>query len=801
MTGHLSKRDVARLRRRGLPGLPSSASFNAAPMHKARLRVSLSESEKQADPLAAAHLSNTRDRGDVSASYVNPPSLTALFRRAVDAQQTGRLPEAEALYRGILAIDKSHAMVWSNLAVILIEQRRSGEAIAACRSALALVPDHLNAQLNLATALQQKRDYVEAARTYRGLLARHPHRPDLWKNLGTVLERAGRLAEAIEAYDTLIAIEPGEPNGHEMKAEALYKIGRVEEAIACFADVLRLKPDDAVSLSSMGILIATHSIENDLDAAAAHCVKAAILMPDNAAIINNLAIVLNIRKDTDKAFLLLHQLLLQQPGYAPAYSNLGSMLSSKGRYDEAEDAFLKALELDASRQEAETELAKVRRHLCNWRHYDADRAAIKAPQVLGTNYMITLMAVSASGQEQLDYARSTMAKYNALRVRVGPYRNAFNGRLRIGYISADFREHPIGRLVPELIARHDRARFEVFGYALGESEMTPLRYRLACSFDHFIDCRKMSDVEVASRVLRDGIDILVDLTGPTAGARFGIMVQRPAPVQVSFLGLPGTCGADCIDYIVADRFLVPDGHDAFYHENVVRLPDCYQPSDTSRKLMDPLPSRTDLGLPEHGFVFCSYNSPVKMTPEVFAIWMRLLHAIEGSVLWLFCKAEKTKVNLLAEAERAGIPAERIIFAGHAPFDLYLARMVRADLFLDTFPYAAGATCNDALWAGLPVLTCVGETYVSRMAGSLLSTMGLDELVTRSLADYERVALDLATDTGKLKRLRDRLAAERNSGPLFDMARFTVSLETAYDRMAGIAAAGGAPAGFDVAPPG
>ena len=627
-------------------------------------------------------------------------------------------------------------------------------------------------------------------------MARHPQREDLRWNLATTMERCGRRTEAVLIYEALIAAAPADPALWTAKAEALRHLGRMDEAIATFAEVVRLCPGDAAALSSLGILKAMHSIDNDLDVAAALCIEAALLAPGSAPIVNNLGVVLNMRGEAENALLLLRELVAQQPDFAPAFSNIGSILSSRSRYDEAAEGLREALRIDPDLKEAQIELTKVRRHLCDWTEGEADARTIRQLVGQGVNFMIVLMAVSASGEEQLAYARTAMAKYN----RRGPIRQAApieGRRIRIGYVSADLRDHPVGRLMPDVIAWHDRTRFEVVGYSLGAGDMTPLFARFAQAFDRFIDLDRVSDADAVMRIIGDDIDILVDLTGPTAGSRFDILAERPAPVQVSFLGLPGTAGTDAFDYIVADRFLVPPGAERFYSEKVVRLPHCYQPSDTARATLSLLPTRARCGLPETGFVFCSFNSPVKLNPEMFDIWMRLLHAVAGSVLWLYCKADRTKANLLARAAERGIAAERIVFAGALPFDLYLSRMTCADLFLDTFPYAAGATCNDALWVGLPVLTCVGETYVSRMAGSLLSTLGLDELVTNSLDDYERTALWLATDAGALDAVRVKLVAGRAASPLFDMERFTRHLESAYAGMMETAAGGAAPISFDV----
>ena len=732
---------------------------------------------------------------------VAPPqnnALSSLFQTALSHHQRHDYANAEAGYRTLLALDPSQAMAWSNLAAILHETGRSAEAAEACGKALRLAPDHLNAQLNLATAQQRLEDFAGAARTFEAILKRHPQRSDLRASLAFALERCGRGDEAVVIYDRLIATSPDDAKLRSAKAEALQRLRRMREAIDAYAEVVRLRPDDPSALSSLGILRVMHSTDNNLDEAAALCVKAALLAPASGPIVNNVGVVLNMRGEWQNALSVLRELTTQQPDFAPAYSNIGSILSSRARYDEAQDAFDEALRIDPSLKEAKIELTKIRRHLCDWSSGDADVQTIRSMACDGTNFMIVLMAVSGSAAEQLAYARTAMGQYDGRSPRrvIAPVSGR---RLRIGYISADFRDHPIGHLMPDVIRQHDRQRFEVFGYSIGPGEMTPLRARFVDAFDHFIDLDRVSDADAVTRIVSDQIDILIDVTGPTAGSRFDILAERPAPVQVSFLGLPGTSGTDAFDYIVADRFLVPEGAECFYSEQVVRMPHCYQPGDTVRRTLSPLPTRAECGLPETGFVFCSFNSPVKITPEVFDVWMRLLGGVEGSVLWLYCKAERTKRNLLARAAARGIEPARIVFAGALPFDMYLTRMACADLFLDTHPYAAGATANDALWVGLPVVTCVGETYVSRMAGSLLTTLGLDELVAASLGDYERTALRLATDTGAIEALRTKLATARAESPLFDMQSFTKSLESAYAAMVSRAAGGRDPAAFDLDP--
>jgi len=334
-----------------------------------------------------------------------------------------------------------------------------------------------------------------------------------------------------------------------------------------------------------------------------------------------------------------------------------------------------------------------------------------------------------------------------------------------------------------LIERHDRSLFRVNAYCYGPDDGSDVRAPLSAAFDNFVDLTGYDDATAAERIQADRIDILIDLAGHTSEhPRTRILAFRPAPIQVNFLGFPGTMGAEFIDYIVVDGFLAPEDHQPTYSEKLVQLPHCYQPSDTARPKGTPALPRAACGLPPAGFVFCSFNLSYKLTPPVFDVWMRILDAVPDSVLWLLESNTVAPRNLRREAEARGIAAERLVFAKHAPVAEYMARLAAADLFLDTVPYNAGATANDALWAGLPVLTCVGESYVARMAGSMLRAIGLPELVTTSLAEYEARALQLAQEPEWLSELREGLAENRARLPLFDLVRYSHDLEAAYGWM-------------------
>jgi protein O-GlcNAc transferase len=374
-------------------------------------------------------------------------------------------------------------------------------------------------------------------------------------------------------------------------------------------------------------------------------------------------------------------------------------------------------------------------------------------------------------------------------------------RLRIGYLSADFHQHATVSLIAELLERHDRSRYDIRAYSYGPDDGSAARRRIAGAFEHFTDIRSLSHRDAAARIFADEIDVLIDLKGYTRHSRPAIMAFRPAPIQVSYLGYPATTGAEWIDYAIVDRFVVPPDQQAFFSEKLAYLPCCYQPNDTRREVAA-VPSRAQCGLPNERFVFCSFNNSFKLTPAFFEIWMRLLAAVPGSVLWLLEANALAKRNLCATAQSLGIDPNRLVFAPIVSPAEHLARQTLADLFLDTLPCNAHTTASDALWAGLPVLTCVGETFAGRVAGSVLTAAGLRELITFSLGDYERVALELASNAELRRGLRERLQRERATNPLFDMRQRARDIEALYTQMWEMWRAGQPPASIalDHAPP-
>jgi len=765
-------------------------------------------SEREID-IGGSDMSNIAD--DVSRLGSNHPSpktpasrakkipVAKLYADAVFHHQAGRLKEAERLYRRICKQQPSHAESWSNLGLLLTLRGAAAEATIACRKAIELRPAHIDAYLNLIAALQTSKAFDEAADIYRQVIPMAPARADLWNNFGVVLTLQGRLTQSVLAFREAIALRSDFTDAYFNMARTLSTLGWTEEAINNYRHVLALNPDHAAACSNLGTLLGAtgHFAE-----ATVWSLRAASLAPENAEIFCNLGVVLQRQGKVNEAVAAYEKALSIRPDYASAHGNIAAGYQEQYKFDEAAAALKRAIAIKPDFDTAAVELIKIRRHICDWSEYAADHGKLIdfIAQKKNVVFMLLLMGFPSTAAQQHACARQSMRHHNERTQRIGPHPvSKVAEKIRIGYLSTDFRDHPVGRLLPDFLARHDREKFEVIGYSLGVEDAGALRQRIRHACDSFFDLHHMSNTDAARCIHAGQIDILVDLTGPTVGSRQEILALRPAPVQVSFLGWPATMGADFIDYIIADPFIVPHDQQEFYSEKIVHLPDCYQPSDRQRPVPGNIPSRAECGLPEEGFIFCSFNNPNKITPDMFALWMRLLLRVKRSVLWLYCKSKQTIENLTRFAEACGVRADRLIFATVTHYETYLGRLQAADLFLDTAPYNAGATCNDALWVGLPVLTCSGETYISRMAGSLLTAAGLPELVTYALADYEELAVRLATEPGLLKSYKERLVRNRERAPLFDMQLFTSNLERAYREIQNIRLAGESPRFISIDP--
>lgn len=492
----------------------------------------------------------------------------------------------------------------------------------------------------------------------------------------------------------------------------------------------------------------------------------------------------------------LNRALALDPNHVGALLNLGAICLDGKRFPEALSFFRRVLSKAPENVTARLGAINASRQICQWGAVEEEEAAI-AHLLERTGTPISPFILLSSHVSPADHLHAARLFTRSLRFspadRLPPPPPADPSRpIRIGYLSSDLYHHATAFLAVELFERHDRSAFTLHAYSHGPDDGSAMRRRVVAAFDHFVEVGHLSAVEAARRIRADGIDILVDLKGYTLGCRTEILALRPAPVQVSFLGYPGTMGADFMDYIIGDRVVTPLALAGDYDEKIVQLPGAYQPNDSRRAIAETVPSRAACGLPEDGFVFCCFNNTYKITPALFRLWMRLLAQVPGSVLWLFEANPAARDNLAYEAASAGIDPDRLIFAPRMDLADHLARHAHADLFLDTLPYNAHTTASDALWCGVPVLTCMGESFAARVAASLLSAVGLPELITTSLADYEALALALARDPARLAALKAHLKANRGSAPLFDAGAFTRGLEAAFTRMHALRQAGKAP---------
>jgi predicted O-linked N-acetylglucosamine transferase (SPINDLY family) len=649
------------------------------------------------------------------------------------------------------------------------------------------------AQLRIAVLEHRAGRLATAEAGYRDALALRSDLVPALHNLGVILLEDGRCAESEDLLRQAVALSPADASAHGNLGLALNRLGRSTEALTCFRQAIHLAPANPVHHYNLGTLLKELG---DLDAAIAALGEAVRLRPAHALGLNNLGAARLERGDLAGALACFEQ-ASTDPGCVEAHHNRGLALIRLGRVEEAVAAFDQS---EVLRPGTSTyRRAQARGLICDWSR--VDQTDIAAAMRGGTGETIppfTFLVLSDNPADQLACARRWAGHFSAAATAaVAPRPD--RDKIRIGYQSGDFRNHAVAFLMAELIERHDRTRFEVFAYSMGPDDHSAMRRRLMAAFDHFIDIREISYADAARRIGNDGIDILIDMAGYTELARSEIPALRPAPIQVNYLGYPGTMGAGFIDYIIADPTVAPMADQPFYSERIVHLPDCYQPNDTRRRADARTPSRTEAGLPERGLVFCCFNTPSKITRPVFDAWMTLLKTVDGSVLWLFDGGDATRRNLVREATARGVAAERLIFAPRLAPAAHLARHALADLFLDTLPYNAHTTASDALWMGLPVVTRLGESFAGRVAASLLRAAGLPELVTTSLDDYLAVARRLATEPARLAALRHKLLENRDIVPLFDIARYTRHLEAAYLRMWQIHQAGQPPRAFAVPP--
>lgn len=720
----------------------------------------------------------------VSSFTPAPPTIQA----AMSHHQAGRIAQAKSLYLQILQ-EEPHNL--DALHYISLASHQMGEidnAIAYLQKVIALVPGDINAHNNLGNIFHGQGKLREAATCYRNALVIKPDDFEVKNNLGNILQELGQLNEAASCLSQALSLKPDHPELLNNQGNVFHKQGHLEEAIICFNKALMLKPDFASAHYNLG------SVSQELghlNEAMVSFRNALALRPDYIQAHNNLGNALQETGCLDEAADCFNAAIKIDPEFSHAHFNLGNIFVEQRRPDEARSCFQKALELDPEYHAARGNLLHQLQQMCQWKslkeYSQIVRQAVQEAPATSKNLISPFTFLALPGSTAMEQKRCAEKWVQNLYQPHINYREKLrfdfnrppNEKIRIAYLSVDFRNHPVAHLMAEVFELHDRNHFQVTAYSYGVNDGSEIRKRLENAFDQFIDIHALSDEAAAKRIYADKIDILVDLTGYTQHGRSAILALRPAPIQVNYLGYPGTMGAEFIDYLIADRFIIPPEQQELFTEKLVYLPDCYLPRDLSCQRLPP-PVRKDCGLPDKGVVFCSFNQSYKITQDIFDVWCRLLKAVPGSVLWLPSNNPHADSNLYREAESRGVSAARIIQAPRLNrIEDHLARLQCADLFLDTAPYNGHTTCSDALWMGLPVVTCVGTTFPSRVAGSLLTALGVPELITENPEDYFTLALKLVTDQTKYEQIRNKIISNRDTAPLFDSERFTRNLELAY----------------------
>lgn len=757
-----------------------------------------------------------------------PDFEMAYFNLAILYEQTARPDEAAACYRQLLAIAPKNHMALLNYGMLLAGQGKHVQAEGYYRSFIEIMPYHSQAHNNLGSALINQGRFDEALPFCEKAVMLALDNVEAHNNRGIVYAHRGQLDKAESAFKRALKIapdyvpaarnlqmveqkkaNPAMDLSPQSRLQDFFLAGnkalenrQFDEAISQYKQALAIHQNVPEILVNLGMALTMQRRFPEALAVLKHAVSLDDKNPDaffNAG---------NVYKDAGQykdAMQMYRHALALRPDFFEAWVNMGLVLRELKSPAEAVLAYKNALNIspekmlraDPGHVTALAMLIREQQTLCLWDKLDGliarlhqaiEQEATQESYGYGVFSASSLITIPCTPQQQLTGAKKcSKLNYGAIARPYDPARKLpmdarKDGKIRVGYVSGDFFSHATAWLITGLFEKHDRERFSVYGYSYSKPDGSDTQKRIMKAVDTFCDVRALSDEKAAELIAKDQIDILIDLKGYTREHRLGILAGHPAPIQLHYLGYPGTTGAPFIDYFIADKIVAPESMAPFFTEKLVYLPHCYQINDDKRAISSHTPSRAECGLPETGKVFCSFNQNYKITSPVFDVWMRLLGENPGSVLWLYITADLAMDNLRMEAQKRGIDPKRLVFAQYMPLEQHLARYRHVDFFLDTFPVNAHTTASDALWCGVPVVTMVGETFVSRVAASLNHELGLDELTAPDLAAYEALAMKMAKDEAYLADVRQRLAKARENSALFNTQTVTHSIEAAYQQM-------------------
>ena len=709
---------------------------------------------------------------------IKSDDIKACFNLGIIYMEIGQLDTAVKFYEKVLALNLNNTDAQYNLAITFEALGQVDAAVKSYEKVLALKPDHFASYNNLGVIFNELGQFEKAITSYKKAITIKPDLADAYNNLGASLSELGNQQGAVTSYKKAITIKPDFAEACNNLGNVLKDLGQLDAAVISYKKAITIKLDFADAHNNLGI---TLKELGQLDFAVKNFEKALIIKPDFTGALNNLGMTLKYLGQHEAAIKCYKKALSLEPNFAEVYRNHGDILLEHKLMDEALVNYESAFALNPNLDFLLGDYLHTKMSLGIWddlvSHLNELRIKVNnGEKVISPFPMLGLIDNPEIQRKNSEIYIKTFypQNYDLSKIKIYPKHK----KIRIGYFSADFREHPVAYLTAELYEIHDRSQFEIHAFSYGLDTNDKMNLRIKAGVDHFYDVRKMSNKEISifSRSLE--IDIAVDLGGLTQGSRMEIFAMASAPIQLSYIGYPGAIGANYYDYLLADQEIIPDKYQKYYSEKIVYLPS-FQVNDSTQLSPEVVFTREDLGLPKEGFVFCCFNNTYKITPNSFDSWGRILKKVDGSVLLIYADNESAQINLTKEITARGIDPKRLIFGKRLSKSEYLARYRVADLFLDTHPFNAGTTASDALRMGLPLLTHLGQSFASRMGASIVSAINLPELIATSEQDYESIAIELATFPEKLKIVKDKLANNLSTAPLYDTPLFAKRLESAY----------------------
>ena len=709
-------------------------------------------------------------------------STQNLVLKGFELHKLGSILEAAKVYFDVLKLEPNNFDALHLLGMIAAQNKDYEQAFTYLAKAIEVNPIEAAAYSNLGMALHESGRPEEAIVFYKKALELNPDLIDALYNCAGSYQALNNLSMALNLYNEVLRINPELFQAHNNRGNVLQKMHRFQEAFDSYGEAIKINANFPEPYNNLGNLF---YVKSDHSKALENLNKALEIRSDYAEAYNNRGNVKVALKLNEEALADFQRAIELDPSYAEPHHNCANLFLDTHRYEEALVRYELALALKPNYEYVHGAQVYTKLQICDWTDLELQTAQLITKIALGEKAAIPFLGISLidSGPLQKQIAQTWVADKHLASDDLPPLLlgapKAKGAKIRLGYYSADFHNHATMYLMAKLFEAHDHSQFELFAFSFGPFADDAMRKRAVAAFDHFIDVKDQSDLEIAKLSRQLQIDIAVDLKGFTPFARTNIFAHRAAPVQVNYLGYPGTMGASYMDYIIADRVLVPPGSEQFYTEKVVYMPHSYQVNDDQRVIADTVYTRTQLGLPDTGFVFCCFNNNYKILPPTFDGWLRILKAVPDSVLWLLEDNPTAAKNLQQIAMNKGLDPVRLIFAKRMPLAEHLARHRLADLFLDTLPCNAHTTTSDALWAGLPVLTLPGETFASRVSASLLNAIGLPELIANTQVEYEKRAIDLAQSPEILAQIKGKLMVNRKISPLFDTKQYAKDLEGLY----------------------